>query len=183
MLSLEVFLDAQAGYCKSTELIEFSILHYLNKVLPDLLSVWLLLGILLSLKFNSAIIFSQLSIKSLMRLLNTDTDQVDNSIVENWLSDLLGVLLVMVLFITLNHLKPISVTLQALKLLFQEILFKQKVFFWLPLEIQIQSSFSNLKLFIETLKPMFQLEISSLPFKKLKLLMKEKTLQLSDMEI
>lgn len=118
-----------------------------------------------------------------MRLLNTDTDQVDNSIVENWLSDLLGVLLVMVLFITLNHLKPISVTLQALKLLFQEIPFKQKVFFWPLSEIQIQSSFSNLKLFIEMLKPMFQLEISSLPFKKLKLLMKEKTLQLSDMEI
>lgn len=183
MLSLEAYSDAQAGYCKSTELIEFSILHYLNKVLQDLPSVWLLLDILLLLKFSSVIISSQPSIKSLMRLLNTDTDQVDNSIVENWLSDLLGVLLVMVLFITLNHLKPISVTLQALKLLFQEILFKQKVFFWLLSEIQIQSSFSNLKLFIETLKPMFQLEISSLPFKKLKLLMKEKTLQLSDMEI
>jgi len=178
-----VFLDAQAGYCKSTESIEFSILHYLNKVLPDLLSVWLLLGILLSLKFNSVIIFSQLSIKSLMRLLNTDTDQVDNSIVENWLSDLPGVLLVMVLFITLNHLKLISVILQVLRLSFQEILFKQKVFFWLLLEIQIQSSFSSLKLFIEMPKLRFQLEISSLPFKKLKSLMKERILQLSDTEI
>gem|GEM_PF-5091540 len=83
MLSLEAYSDAQAGYCKSTELIEFSILHYLNKVLLDLQLVWLLLDILLLLKFSSVIISSQPSIKSLMRLLNTDTDQVDNSIVEN----------------------------------------------------------------------------------------------------
>ena len=82
-LNLVVYSDAQVDYYKSTELIEFSILHCLNKVLLDLLSVWLLLDILLLLKFNLVIIFSQPLIKSSIKLLNTDTDQVDNSIVES----------------------------------------------------------------------------------------------------
>lgn len=164
-----MYSDAQVDYYKNTELIEFSILHCLNKVLLDLLSVWLLLDILLLLKFNLVIIFSQPLIRSSIKLPNTDTDQVDSSIVESWLSDQPGVLLVMVLFIIHNHLRLTSVIHQDLKLSFQETLFKLKDSSWPQLEIQIQSSFSNLKLFIETLKLMSQLAISSLLFKKLKL--------------
>lgn len=84
----------------------------------------------------------------------------------------------MALFIIHNHLRLISVILQVSKLLFQEILFKLKDFFWLLSEIQIQLSFSNLRLFTEMLKLKFQLEILSLLLKKLRLLMKEKILQL-----
>ena len=80
---MEEFSDAQVDCYKNTELIEYSILHYLSKELLDLLSVWLLLDTLLLQKFNSVIIFSQLSIKLLIKLLNTDTGQADNLNVEN----------------------------------------------------------------------------------------------------
>jgi len=83
MLSSVVSFDAQVDCWKSMVLTEFSIRHCQNKVLLDLLSVWLLQDIQLLQKFSLVIIFSQPLIRSSMRLRSIDTDLVDSSIVES----------------------------------------------------------------------------------------------------
>ena len=107
-----VSLDVPADCARSMVLTESLILLFLNKVLQDLLSELLSLDTLLLLKFSSEITSSQPLIRLLTKPLNTGSDQEDNLIVENLHSEPHGALLVMELFITPNHHKPISVTLQ-----------------------------------------------------------------------
>jgi len=173
--------DVPADWLKSTVFKEFSILLCPNKVSPDSLSVLPLPDTLLLQKSNSEITFSQLLIKLLMKPPNTGIDQVANSTAENWHSDQLGVLLDTALCITLNLPRHISVTLQALRLSSPEIQFRPRDCFWLQSEIQTQLYFLSPKPCIEMPKPMSQLEISSLIWKRLKLLIKVQISQSSAM--
>lgn len=74
---------AQVASNKSTVSTEFLIPLCLNKVLQDLPSVLPSLDILQLLKYSLVIIFSLLLIRLSMKPPNTDTDQEDNSNVEN----------------------------------------------------------------------------------------------------
>ncbi len=91
---------------------EFLIRHSLNRESQALLLELLFRGILPSLKFSLAIIYSQLLIKLSTKLPNTGIDLEDSFNVGNLLLDPPGVLLVMVDFITHNRPKPISVIRQ-----------------------------------------------------------------------
>lgn len=137
MLNLEVFSVVLVDFLKSMEQIEYLTHHFQNKASQVSLLDLLLQDILQLLKYNSVIIFSLLSIKLSIRLLNIDLDQEDNLIVQVLHSELHGVLLVMVLFTIHNLLKLILLILLDLKLLFLEIQFKRRVYCWHLLEIQI----------------------------------------------
>lgn len=154
-----MYLDALVDWFKSMVLKEFLIPHFLNRELLALLLELLSQDILPLLKFSLEIISSLLLIRLSTKLRNIDIDLEVNFNVGNLLLDQLGVLLVMVAFITHNLLKLISVILQDWKLLFREILFKPKVFFWLQSEIQILWFSLSPRLFIEMLKLKFLLEI------------------------
>ena len=112
MLSLEVYLDALVDWFKSMVLKEFLIPHFLNRELLALLLELLSQDILPLLKFSLEIISSLLLIRLSTKLRNIDLDLEVNFNVGNLLLDQLGVLLVMVAFITHNLLKLISVILQ-----------------------------------------------------------------------
>lgn len=175
MSSSEESSGAQVASNKSTVSTEFLILLCLNKVSQDLPLELPSLGILPLLKYSLLIIFSLLLIRLSMKPLNTDTDQEDNSNAENWHSDQHGAQLATAPCITLNLLKPTSVTLQASKWSFPETQSRPRDCFWLQLETPIQSYFFNPKRCIETRRPMFQMEILNWPCKKLKSSMKAQT--------
>jgi len=102
---------APQAYVKNMVLIEYSTHPSLSRESPDSLLDWLSQAILPLPKFSLEITSSLHSIKSSMKLLNTDTDQEDSSTAALSHSEPHGARLVMELSTTHNPPKPTLPTL------------------------------------------------------------------------